>query len=209
MADNRVSYGFKIHRALRGHNMPSPVEYTLASGYAGSLNSVSVDLRKGDVVKRLSTGHIAHCDGTEGTPAIPLGVVVGFGPYWNGSEMFFNNYIPTGQGAYGSNLARQTKVLVVPIEDAIWEADVNLTSASWDTLAEFQAFRGENVEIINASTAGFANPRISLTTHDTTATLMFKIEDVSPTEENRDFAGANVKLLVRANLAQNDQVLGV
>jgi hypothetical protein len=43
------------------------------------------------------------------------------------------------------------------------------------------------------------NPVLDISTHATTAALMFRIVGVSKSRENADFSGANVKLLVQLN----------
>lgn len=207
MADNRPAYGFRPWKALGGRNVPLPLECIVATAEAFNVTNGAqgVGLGPGDVVTQLSTGGVTLCPGTETTIGVPFGVVVGVKPYWNATKsvMEYGPVLPSAT-AWGTVLERQSKLMVVPIDWFIWEVDVDdATTAT--TLAAYQAFIGENVDMVNTGASGEtrAKPKLDIQTHAATNTITFRIVGVSPSQDNQDFSGANVKLLVRANLAQS------
>ena len=105
---------------------------------------------------------------------------------------------------YGASIDRQSKVLVTPFSEGIWEIDVNdIVTAT--TLPAYQALVGENCEHQLAAAAATAvpfsaNPVLAIATHNpATAALSMRIFGVSQTFENQDYAGAWVKMLVTVN----------
>lgn len=200
MADNLLRYGWRWSVAANGRACPPGFPMVVADAYGGSLNSIDVDLNVGDLVKRVSTGTIEHADGNETTTESVMGVVVGIIQYWDGSVIRSGSKVPNGSTG-GGLYERQTRVLVVPAGWGIWEADVDVSAAAYDTRAEYQAFVGENVDHINVAnaTTDKANPRIDISTHATTESLVWNIVGISPTHENQDFSGEYVKLLLAIN----------
>lgn len=207
MADNRQEYGFRWSVAANGGRpMPAPMEMIVPTLTSFDVNggASNVALGPGDPVILLSTGGVDLCDGAEGAGGAlaPYGIVVGVGPYWDGTKMVRGSTLPSDT-AYGTILERQSKVYVVPIQAGIWELDCDdATTAT--TEAAYQAFIGENVNYIfdTTSTNTRATPRIDISTHNTTNTLVLNIVGISPTKNNQDFSGNYVKLLVRANVVQ-------
>lgn len=207
MADNAIKYGFRWHRAINGKNIPMPEEVIIASATSFDVNSgaQNVSLRIGDPVTRLSTGGVTLCDGSEGAGGgVALyGIVVGVLPYYDATAGYMrpSNSVPDAV-TYGSNLERQTKVLVVPAEAGYWEIDCD-DAATATTLAAYQAFQGENCDHILCGASGetSAKPRLDISGHGT-ATAQWRIIRVSPTAENQDFSGNYVKLIVRVNECQ-------
>ena len=208
MADNRAQYGFRWYRALNGGKaMPAPEKMIVATGTSFDVSggASNVELRVGDPVIKLSTGGVTLCNGAENGATVvgPYGIVVGVGPYWDGSKMVWKKSLPSDI-SWGTNLARQSTVHVVPVTAGIWEIDCDdATSAT--TEAAYQAFIGENADFVLAGASGatYATPRLDISTHATTGSLVWRIVGVSPTAMNQDFSGNYVKLLVRANLAQD------
>lgn len=212
MTDNAVKYGFRWATAHNGgKNMPQPEVCIVATGTSFDVNggAQNVPLNIGDPVTRLSTGGVTLCDGSEGGAGglAVYGIVVGVLPYYDAAAGYMRptNKLPDAV-SYGTNLERQSKVLVVRAEAGRWEIDTDDTSTSYDTLAEFQAFQGENCDHIltGASGAVAAFPRLDISGHGT-ATAQWRIIAVSPTAENQDFAGAYVKLVVEINEGQGPQ----
>lgn len=209
---NRVDYGFRWTRANNGgKECPPPEKWPIATGYQGAVQGgTNVDLHAGDVVKRLPTGYISLAEGTEitgysGTPAdIPLGIIVGFAPYFDGTVLQPTNFLPGGT-AYGTNFKRQSFAFVVPAQSGVWEVDIDTAAAAHDTYAEYLAFVGERVDFVNSNTAVAPNgvvkadPQVDISTHATTATLRWTIFNLSPSQDSLDFAGENFKLLLIAN----------
>lgn len=206
MADNRKQYGFRWYRGLNGSKeMPAPERMIVATAASFDITggASNVELGPGDVVRKLSTGGVGLCAGAETTVVEPYGVVVGVGPYWDGSKMVWKKTLPSDI-AWGTNLERQSTVWVVPLAAGIWEVDCD-DAVTATTKAAYQAFIGENCDFRHdtTSTNTRPTPRLDISTHNTTNTLTMRIVDVSDTAMNQDFSGNYVKLLVRANLIQD------
>lgn len=214
MADNVSRYGFRFQGLTGGPGHLKPIRKIVATAesfdVSGGLQNAA--LRQGDVVKLLSTGGVTLCGGTENgaTPDNPYGVVVGVEPYYDSTigasgAMRPSKSLPSDI-AWGTNLARQSALIIQPfLPGLVFEVDADDNTTA-TTEAAYQAFIGENVSMINTAAAGaspnFVAPKIDISTHATTATLCFTIVGISPTKDNVDFSGANVKLLVEANIAQ-------
>ena len=208
---NRYKYGFKWVRAVNGGKAcPDPERWPIASAYQATIQGGNaVNVNPGDVVKRLSTGYLAIAEGTEitgyaGTPAnIPLGVVAALEPYFDGKVMAPTNTLP-GATTYGTNFARQSFALVVPIQAGVWSVAIDTAAAAHDTYAEYLAFVGERVDFVNSDDrtldgVAAATPEIDISTHATTATLRFTIFGLDESQDNQDYAGASFRLLLTAN----------
>jgi hypothetical protein len=207
MADNRQSYGLRWSVAANGGRpQPNPMEVIVATGASFDINggASNVALGVGDVVRSLSTGGVGLCDGAEGAGGAlsPRYVVVGVGPYWDGTKMVKGTTLPSDT-AWGTILERQSTLLVVPVTAGVWEVDCDdATSAT--TKAAYQAFIGEHANIRHDVTATNTRPtpRLDISTHNTTDTLVWNIVGVSPTLDNQDFAGNYVKMLIYPNIVQ-------
>lgn len=205
MADNRVEYGFRWSTAYNGYPMPMPLEFTIADdeSFDVSGGASKVKLGPGDPVRIQSDGHLDLAAGNETTAEGAFGIVIGVKPYWDGDFMQPSNTIPSDV-SYDTNLARQTKVHVVPVTAGAWEVDVDDSSTA-TTQSAYQAFVGENADhILTGSTDNDrAYPKLDISTHATTSSLIWRILKISPTLNNEDFSGANVKLVVIPNVAQS------
>lgn len=205
MANNNAKYGFRWHSSLSGSAQPVIIEGFVDDDQSFDVNggASNVALRAGDPVRRKSTGGFEQADGAEGAGGAEaiFGIVMGIGPYYDGEQMVRRSSLPADV-SYDSNLERQSKILVCPIDSAVWEIDVDdATTAT--TLAAYQAFVGENADhILTAASGTKMLPKLDISSHATTGTLILRIVGIAPTLENVDFAGANVKLLVEANVAQ-------
>jgi hypothetical protein len=208
MADNPVKYGIRwSHTGNGGRNFPQPEVMIVATSQSFDVNggAANVGLGVGDPVTKLSTGGVGLCDGSEGAGGgvAVYGVVVGVLPYWNATtgRMEPTNVLPSDV-AWGTNLERQSKVLVVRADAGVWEMDVNDNTTA-TTLAAYQALIGENCDhvLTGASGAARAFPKLDIDPNDP-ATAQWRIAGVSQTAENQDFSGANVKLLLRINEMQ-------
>lgn len=213
MADNVSKYGFRYQGLTGGPGHLKPITKIVATGESfdvtGGLQNAA--LRAGDVVTLLSTGGVTLCAGNETTPANPYGVVVGVMPYYDSTigtsgAMRPSKSLPSDIN-WGTNLARQSKLIIQPfLPGLVFEVDVDEATTA-TTEAAYQALSGENVSMINTAAAStsppWVAPKLDISTHATTATLCFTIVGISPTLDNVDFSGANVKLLVTANIAQD------
>lgn len=215
MADNQSLYGFRLYRASLGNGGGGPVAVpvTVASNYDSTtpVGTAGVGFHVGDVVNQLTDGSVQHVLAGDGTTSTitrrPLGVVVGIAPVFNVAKGQFGvmdrfNFLPAGV-TYGTNLERQSTLLIVPIEGNTFEVDVK-GSAVASTLAGFQALVGANVDLVYTAVAPSAFPTLdSVLANYTTATRQFRVTGVSQSVANQDFTGANVKLLVTGNMIQN------
>jgi hypothetical protein len=176
----------------------------VASGQDDQSDVGSVGIYPGDPVKQVNTGGVIIS--VSGDPV--WGIVVGILPYWDGTRMVPGNKLPN-QTTWGTVEERRSQILVVPATAGVWEIDCDDTAAGYDTKAEYEAFVGENVthvlpdgSVTGVAPSDSADPYIDISTHATTNTLTWRIEGVSPTAENQDFATTYVKMLVRPNLSQ-------
>jgi len=202
--DNARRYGFRWARGYNRNSHPDVFEFPVTSGtnFTVSGFGTNLNLNVGDPVRLDVNGGVVLAGGNENaaTSQAPFGVVMGFGPYFNGNRMVRGTVLPSGV-TYGTSLDRQSKVLVTPFSEGIWEIDVNdIVTAT--TLLGYQALVGENCDHqLAAAAVGAvpfaANPVLAIATHNpATTTLSMRIFGVSQTFDNQDFAGAWVKMLV-------------
>lgn len=205
---NRAENGFKFVRGINGsRDTPEPEQWPIASGYQGAIQGGgNVDVNVGDLVKRLSTGYLSIAEGTEITSYnpgtvnadIPVGVVVGFSPYFDGTVMQPTSVLPGGT-VYGTNFTRQSFALVVPIQSGIWSINVDENTTA-TTYAAYLALVGQRVDFVNTNaTATEAGPRIDISGHATTVTHRFTIYGLSPSQNDLDYSAVDMSILVTAN----------
>lgn len=202
MAANRVQYGFRWVQSMHGSNIPSLKMARIASGYQAAINGVtdaSLALRKGDPIRQLSTGYFELADGNEGASGGENidGIIAHIEQYWDGQKLIpAATRVPYGTTYSGRE--RETRVWYYPTAGNIFECDCD-DAATATTYAAYLAFMGERLDHrLSATTAtadGKAYPKLDISTHGTGA-AQWKIERISPTMNNIDFAGANVKLYV-------------
>lgn len=204
MSDNTHKYGFRpVKGAYAGASHPKAVRKFVASGYQAQDDGsgFSVDLNVGDPVKLVNDGSIALANTTNSV----WGVIVGFGNYYNAANgrMEPTDKLPGGSTWTGDD--QRPWVYVVPTADhQLFEIDVDdATTAT--TLTAYLALVGENCTHVcpGNSTTKKAEPRLDISLHATTESLVWRIEDVSMSQENQDFSGANVKLIVSCNETQH------
>ena len=201
MADNRKKYGIRFHSTQGGGGRPACIEGLVASGYAGD-HGGSVGIAIGDPVDLLSTGFMELTNDTATRDTL-FGVVMNIAnaKVDANAKARPTNYLPSGT-TY--TLEETTsKLIVAPFSDHIWEMDVD-DAVTATTLAAYRALVGENVDMVfSRDTSNPDKPKcgpvLDISTHATTAALMWRIVGVSKTRENQDFSGANVKLLVQLN----------
>ena len=194
MADNMQEYGFRWSVRYNGGPMPTPIECIVATGQNFVVSAANYSLRAGDPVKQVNTGGINLADPGDAL----FGVVVGVQPYWDGSVMRPTDALPSGV-SWGTNLARQSKVLVVPVHLGLWEVDCDDSSTA-TTEAAYQAFIGENCDhaFVGNATTLKVHPRLDISTH-ATADGQWRIMKISGDVANKDFSGNYVKVVVAAN----------
>ncbi len=207
---NRIKYGFRGARPLAGKSCLQTERWPIASGYQGAIQGgTNVDVNVGDVVKRLASGYLSIAEGSEITsynPATvdadtPVGVVVGFEAYFDGTDMKPTDKLPGGT-VYGTNFARQSFALVVPVQNAVWSVAVDATSGSYDTYPEWLAVVGETIDMVNSNGVTLkAEPELDLASiaDANGASQIWRIYGLDESRDNRDYAAAGFRLLVTAN----------
>jgi hypothetical protein len=211
MADNVQKYGIRWAKGYNGgRDVPQPVECFVASGQAFNINggSSGINLSIGDPVTRLASGAVTLCDGSEGASGgvAIYGIVVGIQPYYdstigNSGALRPSNVLPSSI-AYGTNLERQSKVLVVPVGNDVFEVDCD-DAVTATTEAAYQALIGNNADhALTTATSTKAYPRLDISSAGT-ATAQWRIVGISKTADNQDFSGNYVKLLVICNEPQD------
>lgn len=203
--DNLSLRGFRFYSTLSGSATPVTLP-----GFVDTLESFDVasggsncTLTAGDLVRRKASGGWEQADGSEATAESVGAVVHSVGNYWDAGlgRMRPTDKLPSDV-AWGTNLERRSTIRLIPVESAIWEVDV--TGGSATTRADYDAMGGANANhVLTGSTdGGFLLPKLDLATLASTSTLFWRVVGVSQTQANKDFSGANVKLLVVANTAQ-------
>lgn len=200
MADNRHKYGFRFYATQSGAQRPAAFEGIIASAYAGDVGG-SVGVSIGDPVVRLADGTYELAQDTNTSDRL-YGVIVGIrGKVDANGKARPCSYLPSGT-TYALE-ETTSKVMIVPFSDHIWEIDVDdVVTAT--TLAAYRALMGLNADFVYSRDTSNAdkpraNPVLDISTANTTAALHFRLVDVSKTQENQDFSGANVKVLVQLN----------
>lgn len=204
MADNTHRYGFRWNTGANGgKSQPTPVPKVVASGYQAQDDAAAnnVDLNVGDPVKLVSTGTVALANTTDAV----WGIVTGFGPYWNGTQMQPTNRLPGGT-AWGTVEERRSTVYVVPVIGSYFVIDCD-DKVTATTEAAYRAFIGENCTFVcpgdtSSSSKPKADPMLDISTHATTAGLVCRIEDIHQ-EVDQDFSGLYVKMVVSFNKTQH------
>jgi hypothetical protein len=205
MANNPARYGFKWHSALLGISQPKPQRMRLASALAIVANpgSVPVDLQVGDPVKYVSDGSVTQCVAADAI----YGIVMGFS--FQSSNANSPNYLPyldrMPSGTTFVGVDNQIFVHVQPVAGMIFEAycNDNTTATAESGAGSYNTFINENVEYIFApdATTKSARPLLNISTHAVTATLSWRILDVSR-RIDVDYSGTFVPLLVSCNKVQ-------
>lgn len=213
MADNQAFYGFRWALGYNTKPQPQPIEVAVASGQNFNISgsAVNFNLNVGDLVSYIAAGTVTVAGGNENAQVSTAvyGVVVGFGGqgYFNAAvnRMQRNLNLPSGV-VYGTNVDRQSKLLVVPASAGYWEADCDgVGGATASTYLAYQAFIGENVDHQNVGVAATLqlNPKLNIASHAAPGSaLAWRIAGVSQNFSNQDYTGANVKLIVAVNKGQ-------
>ena len=198
MADNVAMYGF---RWVGGKDScPHQREMFVADAVDSEDDAAAnCDIRRGDPVKLVSDGTVNLAKTTEKVYGIVAEVL---GVYDSANGTYGpSNRVPNGATG-GGILDRRTRVSVIPAKGEIFEVDVD-DAVTATTEAAYQAFVNENVEHVcvralsNGNYAAF--PKIDISGHATTAGLGWRIVGLSKSLQNKDFSGANVKILVTVN----------
>lgn len=200
MADNAHRYGFRFYKG-QFSDQPKGELYHVADAYQAQVDGAgaSVDLNIGDPVKAVLDGSVALANTTD----LVFGIVIGVHRIFEASTGVTRpaDRVPGGTTG-GGNIERSTLVEVVPARGIIWEIDVGGV-APGITEAAYRALIHENAEhtcLGDLSIAGRpkADPRLALPSA-VGAGLGWRIVGISKSAQNKDWSGANVKLLVKVN----------
>lgn len=203
--DNTHSYGFRWVRSISGKPQPDVMRIPIASAYAPTAGGTAVGLHVGDPVQIASTGYGTICVGSEGTQSIIDGIIHSFEPVFDGSVMQPTNKFISGGGVYSTNYSRQSFMNVIKVVDQVFEIDCD-DKTTFTTFATYLAAFGENADmVLVADTSNAADPKadpkLDISTHNTTSTLQWRILDVSR-KVYQDYGGSNVSLQVTINKPQ-------
>lgn len=199
MANNVKRYGFRPVGNRWGQDYKPEIGY-LASGYAGQdTNAAACGVGAGDVLKKVNDGTLALAAAADAFAYVCVGVI----QYWDGTVIRSGSAVPNASGVFGTNYERETQILVVPAAGVVFEVDCD-DAVTATTYAAYKTLIHNNVNHINTGDTSLlrASPQLDISTANTTNTLQWRIVGISPTAENQDYAGSNVKLLVTANISQ-------
>lgn len=212
MADNRHKYGFRFYASMAGVGRTSGIEGMITSGYQANVGSgpTNVGVCIGDPVAMNAAGNFELAQDI--TADRFFGVVVGIinARVDSNGKSRPVSYLP-GATTWTNEVDR-TRIIVLPFGRDLWEIDVD-DAVTATTLAAYRALKGLNVDMVYRVDTSDANkpkadPVLDISTAATTAGLDFRIMDVSKSQENQDFSGANVKLIVQLNVG-SEPMLGV
>lgn len=213
MADNPVKYGWIYHSTISGGPCPHPIRHFIDTAESFDVNSglANAALAPGDLVRIKASGGLEQADGTEDTAEAAYGVVSQIGPYWDGDVMRHAYALPSDI-AWGTNIQRRSTAMVIPVEGVIWSAPVDdIVTAT--TRATYDALIMSNVDHVLTGATGDSparlNPKIDISTTATTNTLLWRIIGIDESVANLDYSEDNVRVLVRANIAQQDSTTGL
>jgi hypothetical protein len=179
----------------------------IVSGQTFDVNggASNISLRPGDLVYPIASGGWALAGGTEeanGATVSASHVICGISWQWDATtgKMELKHGLADAV-AYSTNLTRTSWVFGIPVEACQWSVDVD-DAATATTEAGYRALINDNVDhhLCGESGDAYAYPRLDISGATTTNTLKWRIRGIDPTRENRDFAGAYVKLIVEANV---------
>jgi hypothetical protein len=211
MADNRRKYGFRFYSSSTGVGRTAGVEGGVTSGYQANVGGTptNVGVSIGDPIAQNAAGNLELAEDV--TADRFLGVVVAIAKARidaNGKSRAAS-YLP-GATTWTNEVDRSS-LIFLPFGRDIWEIDVDDNTTA-TTLAAYRALVGLNcdfryrIDTTNADRPR-ADPVLDISTAATTQGLDFRIAGISKTQENADFSGANVKLLVQLNLG-SEPMLG-
>jgi hypothetical protein len=174
----------------------------VASGYQGSKGG-NVHIRVGDPVVRINDGTVTLA--AVGNNVV-FGIVTSINPFYDSTISALNwasDYLPGG-----TTYANQQNESIVMVQQVTPNTpfrcivDDNTTAVLYAT---YVTYIGENVDFAYnriTSPGTFANPKLDISTHATTNTLQWRIQDV-PRIPGIDFSATNVELIVTCNNPQD------
>ncbi len=199
MADNKTEYGLRWATAWNGgKSCPVGMRMTVATTQDDQDDgNNSIDLNIGDPLKALSTGGVTIAQTTDVIDYVLIGVL----PHWDSGQgvMRPNSKLPN-QTNWGTIEARRSWVMCVPSTAGLWEMDCDDSSTA-TTFAAYIALIHSNCNLVIAGNTAntSAKPEIDISSTATDENFALRLMGVSQTAENKDFSGAQVKLIVAIN----------
>jgi len=199
MADNAILYGFRWQKGAFGRADMMPREAFVASAYQAAPGAVNVDLNVGDPIKLVSDGSVALAAAGDALH----GIIVGGFQYYDSNlgVVIPGRKLPGGTAWTG--FGNRSRLMYVPFAGQVFEIDCDDNTTA-TTEAAYGAFYQENADItINQdATSKTARPRLDISTHNTTNTLVCRIMRLAP-RVDQDFSGNYVKMWIEGNVTQN------
>lgn len=198
MADNRHIMGFRWVGSLSGRDRPILQEFVVADSAAWNDDAAAAcAVNIGDPVELVNDGSVIISAGGDSSGI--LGVVHSIVSYWDGSKLVTNDFVPAATTG-GAVEDRYTRVLISLASDSIYEIDTS--TAAQSTKNAYRGLIGNNCDHINTRVSFngryWADSKL-VASGAGTGTAQWRIVGISPTQENVDFSGNYVKLLVTAN----------
>jgi hypothetical protein len=210
MANNRAKYGFRFYSSQHGTGRASGIESGVTSAYQANVGSgnVNVGISIGDPVAYNAAGNFELAEDVTADRFFGVVVAIRNARIESNGKSRPASYLP-GATSYTNEVDRSS-LIVLPFANNIWEVDAVGGAAT--TLAAYRLLVGLNANMIYTTDVTNtdkprARPELDLSTAAVTAGLDFRIMGVSKTQENQDFSGTGVKLLVQLNLG-SDPALG-
>lgn len=210
MANNRAKYGFRFYSSQHGTGRASGIEGGVTSAYQANVGSgnVNVGISIGDPVAYNAAGNFELAEDVTADRFFGVVVAIRNARIESNGKSRPASYLP-GATSYTNEVDRSS-LIVLPFANNIWEVDAVGGAAT--TLAAYRLLVGLNANMIYTTDVTNtdkprARPELDLSTAAVTAGLDFRIMGVSKTQENQDFSGTGVKLLVQLNLG-SDPALG-
>lgn len=198
MADNRHIMGFRWVGSLSGRDRPILREVVIADSAAWNDDAAAAcAVNIGDPVIPVNDGTVIIAPGGSTTGII--GVVHSVVTYWDGSKLTTNDFVPAATTGGGVE-DRYTRVLISLASDSVYEIDTS--TAAQTTKNAYRGLIGNNCDHVHTRVSFngryWADPKL-VASGAGTGTANWRIVDVSQTQENVDYTGNFVKLLVTAN----------
>ena len=203
MANNTAMYGFR--HVAGDHRSAIDIECFVADAETIADDaSAACDLSPGDPVKLVTTGSVNLAKGADKVYGVVKAVL---GVYDSANGTYGpSNRVPVATTGGGLS-ERRTRVLVTLAKGQVFECDVD-DAVTATTEAAYYALINFNVEhacvrALRYGSAGYAAfPKLNIDGAAATAGLGWRIIGISKNMANKDFSGANVKLLVMVNDSQ-------
>ena len=180
-------YGFRYLCPETGSNYQRPMPLRVASGYAVALNV-------GDPVELTAAGDVILSPAGSVVLSM-MGVIVGIGPYWDGTKMTVGNRLPANTTPGAANIERESIVYVMPAAHNLFEC---CTSTAPGTRAACITLVGMNLDHVNTAVPPLNWPELNIASALNT-TAQWRVVDLPRSTVDVDWAALYVPLIVSGN----------